>query len=148
MTLLPLFPSNSRDYIEEMINQIGRQITFYLVESWSGCYNCSFDPISETSTDSLCPVCSGNYWIPTYSGMELTAHITYGKVDEKAWVTGGLIDDGTVNVKVMFSGNVADNINNSEYVIVDGREYDVINVDVRGVPEVNRILVKLKEKER
>lgn len=146
--MLPNFPLNSRDYIQEMIDDIGRPVQFVEIVSVSGCYLCNYDPIAETSTDSFCPVCSGRYWIPTYSGVELQAHVTYGQVDDKTWVTGGIIDNGTVTVKVMYSGGVPDLINNSEYVIVDDRTYDVVSVDVRGVPEVNRILVKLKEKER
>lgn len=148
MTLLPPFPNNTRDYIQEMIDQIGRSVFFYAVTTVSGCSLCSLDPITNNSTDSFCPQCSGEYWIPTYSGWEMTAHITYGQVDDKAWMTGGVIDNGQVTVKVMWSGGVSDYINSSEYVIVDNREYDVVDVVERGVPEVNRILVKLKEKER
>lgn len=148
MTLLPPFPDNARDYIEEMINGIGRPVSFYNVATLSGCSLCSLDPITDNSTDSFCPQCSGEYWIPTYSGWQMTAHITYGQVDDKMWITGGIVDNGQITVKVMWSGGVADYINESEYVLVDGREYDVVSVMERGVPEVNRILVKLKEKER
>jgi len=145
--MLPQFPTNSRDYIQEMIDQIGRAVYFYEQVSISGCYLCSYDPIAETSTDSFCPVCSGLYWIPTYSGVELQAHVTYGQVDDKSWVTGGIIDNGTITVKVMYSGWISDLINDAEYVIVDDRRYDVVDVIERGIP-TNRILVKLKEEKR
>jgi len=146
--MLPLFPANERDFVQEMIDQIGRPVYFYEVISVSGCDLCSLDPIADTSTNSFCPQCSGVYWIYTLSGVELQAHITYGKVDNKSWQTGGIIDDGTVTVKVMYSGGIPELINEAEYVIVDDREFDVVDVDVRGVPTVNRILVRLKEKGR
>lgn len=146
--MLPPFPSNSRDYIQEMINIDGRPVGFYMAVSFSGCPVCSLDPISNTSTDSFCPVCSGLYWIPTYSGLELQTHVTYGRVDNKEWATGGLVDDGTVTAKVMFSGWISDYINQTNYVILDGRTYDIVDVDERGIPERNRILVKLKERQR
>jgi hypothetical protein len=145
---LPLFPENTRETIEEIINMIGRDVTFYGVVSLSGCYACNLDPVAGTSTNSFCPVCSGDYWIPTYSGATLTAHITYGQVDNNNWQTGGIINDGSVTAKVMHSGWVEEWINQTEYVVLDDREYDVVNVDIRGVQPINRILVKLKEKER
>lgn len=148
MTLLPPFPSNTRDYIQEMIDTDGRIVTFYSEVSLSGCNLCSLDPISNTSTDSFCPQCSGLYWIPAFSGLELQAHVTYGRVDNKEWQTGGMVNDGTVTAKVMFSGWISDYIDGTDYVILDGRTYDVVDVDERGIPERNRILVKLKERER
>jgi hypothetical protein len=146
--MLAPFPSGTREQIEFMIEQDGRPVSFYNVTTLSGCSDCSLDPIANTSTDSFCPTCSGNYWIPTYSGWEVTAHVTWGKVDEKAWMTGGLIDNGDCTVKFMHTQEREDLVNDAEYVVVDGREMDVVNVIPRGVPEINRIIVKLKEKER
>ena len=145
---LPQFPTNTREQIEYIITHKGRPVTFYSVVSVSGCQECNLDPITQTSTDSFCPTCSGVYWIPTYSGLQLISHITYGTVDSRNWQTGGIVDDGTITAKVMYSGPHFEIINNSEYVIADDIEYDIINVDIRGVQEVNRILVKLKQKER
>ena len=153
MTLLPPFPDNARDYIQEMIDMIGREVEFVAIVTTSGCNLCSLDPITNTSTDSFCPTCSGNYWIPVYSGTVLTAHVTYGRVDNSSWQTGGMIDDGTVTVKVMWSGAdvsqtaLPNYMVNPEWIIVDGKEYDIVSKDFRGVQPLNRILFKLKEKE-
>lgn len=146
--MLPLFPSDTRDQIEQIIDMIGRTVTFYGVESLSGCQYCSLDPITDTSTDSYCPVCSGNYWIAVYSGWDVTAHVTWGKTEDKAWMTGGMIDNGDIMVKVMHTPEAEETVLNAEYVVVDGRELDIKNITIRGVPEVNRILVNLKEKEK
>jgi hypothetical protein len=146
--MLPQFPLDTRETISGIIDMIGREVTFYNVVSLSGCYACSLDPISNTSTDSYCQVCSGAYWIPTYSGTTVKAHVTFGSVEDKDWATGGMVDNGEIQVKFMHTPAVEELVQDAKYFVVDGREMDVRNVTLRGVPEVNRILVKLKEKER
>jgi hypothetical protein len=142
------FPTNTRTQIEAIINEDGRPVTFYVVESVEACDVCSLGPISETSTDSFCPSCSGEYWLPTYSGWAVTAHVTWGKHDEKAWETGGMIDNGECSVKFMHTSSAEEIVHSSQYVIVDDRTMDISKIILRGVPEVNRIIVVLKERER
>ena len=131
-----------------MINMDGRQVTFYVVESQSECPICNLDPITQTSTDSFCPVCSGEYWINHYSGWDVTAHVTWGTSENRDWRTGGMIDNGEVSVKFMYSGIYEELVHSSQYVVVDDREMDIKRILLRGIPEVNRIIVVLKEKER
>lgn len=146
--MLPQFPLDTRATISGIIDMIGRDILFYNVVSISGCYSCSLDVISNTSTDSYCPVCSGNYWIPTYSGTQVKAHITYGTVDDKSWTTGGLVDNGQIEVKFMHTQELEDLVNEAKFFVVDNRELDVKKITPRGAPQTNRIIVQLKEKER
>lgn len=147
--MLPEFPNWTRDTIEEMIEKDGRLVTFYTVDTLSGCSLCSLDPISNTSTDSFCPQCSGEYWIPTYSGWDVTAHVTWGKMDNMAWETGGMINNGDCTVKYMYTASGEYMAHNAEYVVVDGRQMDIQpGIILRGIPEINRIIVLLKEKER
>jgi hypothetical protein len=148
--MIPAFPTNTRAIITEIINQDGRPVTFNVTASVSGCYNCDLDPISHTSTNSYCPVCSGQYWINTYSGWEVTAHVTWGKSEEKDWQTGGMVDNGECQVKFMHTPEAEEIVHNTEYVVVDDRIMKTIpnGIILRGVPEINRIIVKLKEKER
>ncbi len=68
--------------------------------------------------------------------------------EQRDWVTGGYIDTGDCLVKFMHTQAAEDIVHNAEYVIVDGRELDVNKITLRGSPDVNRILVKLKEKEK
>lgn len=145
--MLPVFPTNTREQIEYIINQVARDITFYVVETLSGCYSCDLDPKTNTSIDSFCEVCSGEYWIPTYSGWTVSGHVFWGQ-EQRDWVTGGYIDTGDCLVKFMHTQAAEDIVHNAEYVIVDGRELDVNKITLRGSPDVNRILVKLKEKEK
>lgn len=146
--MLPPFPSNTREIIEQMINMDGREVTFGVIVSQSGCYSCSLDPISNTSTDSFCPVCSGEYWINTYSGWDVTAHVTWGRSEDRDWQTGGMVDNGECSVKFMHTAEAEAIVHSAKYVIVDDREMDIQRIILRGVPEINRVIVNLKEKER
>jgi len=145
--MIPQFPTNTRTTIDAIINQIARDVIFYVVDTLSGCYSCNLDPITNTSQDSYCEVCSGEYWIPTYSSWTVSGHIFWGQ-EQQGWVTGGQLDVGDCLVKFMHTQAAEDIVHNAEFVIVDGRELDVDKVTLRGVPEINRILVKLKEKEK
>lgn len=145
--MLPQFPSNTRTIIDAIINQIARPVTFYIVETLSGCFSCELDPITNTSIDSYCEICSGEYWIPTFSAWTVSGHVLWGQ-EQQGWVTGGLLDVGDCLVKFMHTDAAEEIVNNAKHVIVDGREMDVDKVTLRGVKEINRILVKLKEKEK
>lgn len=147
MTIAP-FPTNTRTQIEEMINQDGRNITFYVVEEYTECSVCNYDPITDTSTDSFCETCSGEYWIPTYSGWTVKAHVTWGKHDITDWETGGMIDNGECSVKFMHTDSAEETVHSSQYVLVDDRTMDIQKLILRGVPSINRIIVLLKERER
>ena len=142
------FPTTTREIIEDIIDEDGRAVSFYVVGSRTGCSVCSLDPITDTSTDSYCETCGGGYWINTYSGWETTAHVTWGKSESRAWETGGMIDNGDCSVKFMHTASGEMIVYSSEYAIVDEREMDVEKVILRGVPEINRIIVLLKEKEK
>jgi len=146
--MLPPFPDNTRELIEEMIGMDGRPVTFYVVDSITSCPICNLDPITNTSTDSFCIICSGEYWIPTYSGATMSGHVTWGKMENRAWETGGMLDNGDCTVKVMHTDEREEIIHSSKFVIVDEREMDVSRIVLRGIPVVNRIIVVLKEKER
>jgi hypothetical protein len=63
-------------------------------------------------------------------------------------MTGGMIDNGDCMVKFMHTAEAEQIVSEAHYVIVDDREMDVKDIILRGVPTVNRILVKLKEKEK
>ena len=150
--MIPTFPSaaQTRAIITEIIQQDGRQVTFNVVASLSGCWNCTLDPISDTSTDSFCPICSGVHWIPTYSGWDTVAHVTWGKSEDKDWQTGGMIDNGDCTVKFMHTPEAEAIVHAAEYVVVDDRIMQTIpgGIILRGVPTINRVIVKLREKEQ
>jgi hypothetical protein len=147
MSLIASWPSNTRNVIESIINTIGRNVTFYSA-TLSGCTasGCSLDPITDTSTNSFCPVCSGEYWIPTWSGDDIMAHVTWKFSGEDEFHTGGTVFLGDGIIKVMYSGPYMNIINSADYVAVDGKQVDIQRVTLLGVPSVNRIVLDFKER--
>lgn len=142
-----MFPSGTRDTIENIINAIGRNVTFY-TSTTSGCYNCSLDPVTGTSINSFCPVCSGTYWISTMSGTDIKAHVTWKYADDTQFHTGGNVFMGDGIIKVMYSGAYMDIINAADYVGVDGKQVNIQKVTLLGVPSINRIVLDFKERSK
>jgi len=145
MVSLAPFPSNTRDYIEAMIDMIGEEITFYVVDSVSGCSVCTLDPVTNTSTDYACPVCSGVYWIETLSGVVYDAHVTWKYSEGFGWETGGQTLLGDCRVKVMHTDAREAVVRAAKYVVVDDRYMDIERITLLGKPTINRIMVDLKE---
>lgn len=141
------WPSNTRNTIESIIDAIGRNVTFYTA-TISGCTasGCGLDPVTDTSINSFCPVCSGSYWISTMSGYNIKAHVTWKFSGQEEFHTGGSVFLGDGIVKVMYSGPYMDVINNAEYMAVDGKQVDIQRVTLLGVPSVNRIILDFKER--
>lgn len=142
-----IWPSGTRDTIENIINTIGRDVTFYS-STLSGCYNCSLDPVTNTSTDSFCQICSGVYWIPTWSGDAIKAHVTWKFADSEEFNTGGTVFLGDGIIKVMYSGPYMDIIDRSDYAVVDSKQVNIQRVTLLGVPSVNRIILDFKERSK
>lgn len=141
------FPSGTREVIENIINAIGRDVGF-VTSTLSGCYNCDIDPVTNTSIDSFCGVCSGEYWIPTYSTNNITAHVTWKFADNNDWKTGGYVWNGDGIVKIMYSGPYMDIVNDTDFMIVDDKIVDIEKVTLLGVPSVNRIILDFKERHK
>lgn len=143
------WPEGTRSTIENIINAIGRNVEF-VTATLSGCTasGCSLDPVTNTSTNSYCLVCSGVYWIPTYSGYDIKAHVTWKFADEEQFNTGGITFLGDGIVKVMYSGPYMDVINNTDYMVVDGKQVNIQKITLLGVPSVNRIILDFKEKSK
>lgn len=139
------YPSDTRQTIENIINEIGRDVIFYS-HTLSGCSvsGCGLDPVTDTSTNSFCPVCSGRYWIPMWSGDIIKAHVTWKYSDEYQFNTGGTTFLGDGIVKVMYSGPYMNIIDNTEYMGVDGKQADIQRVTLLGVPSLNRIILDFK----
>jgi len=141
------FPSNTMQVINAIRDAIGRDIYIHYFVTKSGCSVCSLDPINNTSTDPFCPVCSGNYWIPIYSGEVRKAHIFWKKGQEIDWLPTGTILDGDVTAQIEYSGNIDSILDRTDYVVVDNKKFEVEERIYRGVPTINRIILVLKEYE-
>lgn len=144
---IPIFPTNTPEIKALIINQIGREVTFYTIYSSQPCPLCDLDPVTNLSTDSFCETCSGDYWIPLWSGSLFTAHVTWKFADQKQWETAGIIMAGDCQVKIMYSEENDAIVHNAKYVIVDSKQMDIEKITYRGADIVDRIIVDCKERE-
>jgi hypothetical protein len=144
------WPTNTVTVIDDIRGAIGRDIFLYRSVSGIPCpySGDSLDPITNLSTNQFCPVCSGNYWLNTVSGITITAHVTWAGADQPIWVPGGRIVNGDCLVQIKYTVVNMDHVDNSEYFIVDSRKLIKKTAELRGVPNPNRILVALVEQER
>lgn len=148
---LPNFPKTlARSQIEEIItNSTGRDVDFFYVYSSYPCPNPddSYDPVTDTSTNSFCPICSGIYWIPTYSGVTMSGHVTWKFDYKNEFETGGRVFIGDVQVKVMHTEDrerfIKDDV---KYLVVDDIVVDIVKITKLGNPP-NRLIVSCKERE-
>jgi len=140
------FP-DTRDTINSIRDAIGRDVTF-ISSTVSGCSVCTLDPFTDTATDSFCPTCSGLYWIPTYSGTDILAHITWGSADINNWYTAGWQFDGDVRIQIELTVANLAAVDNCDWVEVDGKKVEIKKRILRGVPGLNRILLDCIELER
>jgi hypothetical protein len=138
---------DTTDIIDKIRGAIGREVTFYVEGSVEECPYCSLDPFTNTSTDTLCSGCNGDYWITTYSGATISGHVLWGPSDQIEWPTGGRIYTGDCKVQIKFTPYNLNIVDTSEYVIVDDRKLTVREKKLRGVPDTNRIILDLKLEE-
>lgn len=142
------FPENTETTIDAIREAIGRNITFVTVSSIAcTASGCGLDPTTNTGTNSFCVTCSGLYWIPTYSNYSVKAHITWGNADVLNWVTGGQLIDGDCRVQVKYTPELLTELEKTEYVTVDEKDFEIKSKIYRGVPELNRVLIDLIERE-
>jgi len=143
-----LWPTNTTEVIDEIRNTIGRDIVIYGPVSGIPCTaGCTRDPVTNLSTDQFCQICFGNYWLGTASGITCSAHITWRGGDVPVWMPGGQIVDGDCRVQIKYTVTMMEHVDNSTYFVVDDREFIKQDISLRGVPDVNRIVITLVQKE-
>jgi hypothetical protein len=143
------WPPNTTDIIDEIRDTIGREITLYSEITGIPCpaSGCALDPVTNLSINQFCPTCSGYYWINTVSGIDIQAHVRMRNLDIPVWTVGGFIIDGDAQFQIKYTVTNIEAVNTMKYCIIDGKEFIKKNIDLRGVPTVNRIVVTLIEKE-
>lgn len=143
-----IWPDSTKQVIDDIRGAVGRDVEFFVVASSIACPTCSLDPITNHSTDSFCPICSGIHWIPVYSGVVVSGHVTWGSADFQDWQSGGYQFDGDVRVQIEFTVANLDTVDNAVYVHVDDKIMEIKNFILRGVQSINRILIDMIEKEK
>ncbi|MHA1950293.1 MAG: hypothetical protein ACW99G_14715 [Candidatus Thorarchaeota archaeon] len=143
------FPEGTEETIDAIREAIGRNISF-VTASAIACTasGCGLDPVTNTGTNSFCVTCSGLYWIPVLSNYTVKAHVTWGNADELNWVTGGQLMDGDARAQVKYTAELLNVLDGEvERVEIDGKNFEIKSKIYRGVPELNRVLIDLIEKE-
>jgi hypothetical protein len=141
------------DVVDSIRDAIGRDTTWYVVASSIACPTCIadgdlYDPVTQTSTDSFCPTCSGSYYIPVYSGTVINGHITWAYSEQLSWPTGSKQFEGDVRIQIKYTEANINTVNIAKWVEVDGRQMEIKKKSLRGVKNINRILVDLLEKDK
>lgn len=144
------FPSSDEvtTIIDGIRGAIGRTADFYVLDHTDECPTCTLDPVTGGSTDSFCTVCSGMYYIPVYSGVTISGHVWWKVADEVLWPTGGKIYEGDATFQLKYTLTNLDTVNNTKYLMLDGKTMTIRKKVVRGVPTLNRIILTLDEEER
>ncbi len=139
------WPSDTKVIIDAIRAVIGRPVNFY-TEIKTPCSACSIDPITDTSTNSFCLVCSGVGYVIVYSGTTISGHVTQGPIDGMRWATGGQYYDGDCMVQIEYTPSNITVVDNASYVIVDNKKFDVRKKILRGVKNINRIILDMIER--
>lgn len=137
-----VFPDTTLD-IDGIIKADGRNVDF-IVPTLSGCSACSLDPVTNTSTDSFCVVCSGKYWIELENVHTVVAHVTWKTAEKPEWERGGILFLGDAIAKTTIT-SVSGFIDNISAVLVDGKRFRIVEKQFLGVPQINRVIFHLKE---
>jgi len=139
------WPTNTADVINEIRDNIGRDITIKVLIDGTPCPICELDPITNTSTDSFCEVCSGVYWLNTTSGYVINAHVRWMGADTPLYTPGGAIYEGDCIATIEYTEENLQNVQNSDSFIIDEKDLYLEKYTMRGVPTINRIRLYLKE---
>lgn len=140
--------TNRDNFLNATLETIGRPVDFYYVVSTSGCSVCSLDPVTNTSTDAFCDVCSGAYWLETLASSGILSHVTWKFSEDLSWHSAGQQMVGDCQVRINYTPDTVAIVDSIRYLVVDERVMQVNKVDMRGSPEVNRIIISLMEKEK
>lgn len=141
------FPSGTKDIIDDIRDAIGRTITFNQYVTRSGCPDCTLDPVTNTSTNSFCTTCGGDYWINVYTGAEVTAHVRWKSMDDAVRWAAGDVFEGECKAQLEYTDANVTIVNASDTVEVDGKLMSIDRRIYKGVPELNRIVLILNEEE-
>jgi len=139
------YPTNTRESTNEMRAAIGRLVTFNTKIITECVYSgCSLNPVTETSTNPFCISCSGEYYIKTFSGVNVLAHISWYP-EQMQWHPGGQHFDGDVRVQIEYTDANLSTIANTQFIVVDDKSVEIKKTTYRGFPEFNRIILECKE---
>ncbi len=132
------------EIIADIIDALGRTVTFYYITSTTACPVCS-------GLDPFCPTCHGNPYVETEASVDITATVKWklGKLPEsKRYKPEGQYLEGDCQIVIEYDPSYEAILDACRRVVVDGRECVIRGYYYRGEPERNRIYVILDEDQR
>jgi hypothetical protein len=142
------FPTDTADIIDAIRTAIGRPTYWYTENTSTACPVCTLDPVTNLSTNAFCNICNGAYWIKTYTTNTISGHVTWAFSEQLGWQTGGQMMEGDCRVQIDYTLENVTIVDTAVKVEVDGKDMQVIKKTLRGVPQINRVLVDLKERNK
>lgn len=134
-----------RETIDAIRSAIGREVQINIMVSGIGCYNCSLDPITNTSINAFCPVCHGTYWLNTLSGYLVSGHVRWFSSERPVLQAGGELPEGDCQVTIAYTAANLYAVENASDVIVDGKRTTLKSYRFKGQHVPNRIAIALLE---
>jgi len=139
------FPTNTDETIRAIRGVIGRDIYMNITVTTSGCSLCGYDPVNNASKDPFCSGCGGLYWIPITEDISESGHVRWYPFDEARYEHGGAVFDGDCIVTIAYTSGNLENVRRANYFLVDGMKMTMDKYTLRGVPQLNRIRIFLRE---
>lgn len=146
-----VFPSSAhtREVVNKIRQVIGRPVTFYTeVINTCTASECSLNPVTGDSTNPFCLVCNGEFYYNTFSGVVISGHISHGKEDILQFYPVGQHFDGDCRIQIEYTDENLTIIDATSYVEADGKTYEIKKSIPRGFPDLNRILLDCKERDK
>lgn len=138
----------AKQQIDSMRAAIGRACIFNTVTTTEcTASNCDRNPITNTSTNPFCPVCSGTFYIESFVPVTISGHITWYP-EQMQWWAAGQHFDGDVRIQIEYTESNLATIANTDNVIVDDKIVEIKKTTNRGFQTFNRIILECRERDR
>lgn len=137
------FPSNMPQTILEMRTLVGRSVTAVTIVNTTICGDCTLDPLTGISINPFCSTCGGIGYLTTLDETDYLAHIRWTQVDTVHFSPGGFINVGDCVVTIEYSPTVLTVVDNADHWVVDNKKMYLLEYDLRGIPDINRIRLHL-----
>jgi hypothetical protein len=148
---MPISAESLKAKIDAFREEIGRNITFY-VSSLEPCTLCLpsgyYDATNDTTTYFTCPVCDGQYYLPTKTETEVLARVHWVSDQAVTATPGGkyYVGDCNVHIDPTYRTLAESAQSNTGGVIVDGHDMQIQKIIPQGAPSINRTRVILTNK--
>ena len=142
------WPENTKEVIDSIRGVIGREITIHYTSSGVPCPTCTLDSLTGRPYDPFCSTCGGDGIVTSGIDLTVSGHVLWSRVDSHYNSPAGRISTGDCKVTVEYTDNIITIINSADYFLVDDERLYLEDYDLRGVKEINRVALQLKQDPR